>query len=100
RPHRPERTGAAPLISGAAPEDDGKVRVYSGARIARHERMFDARIARAPISASRSITALWPLRGTIARTATEFSFASGEIVGDSRPGVTSTACSSRCFGQS
>jgi hypothetical protein len=39
-------------------------------------------------------------RGTIARTATQPESRSGEMVGDSTPGVSATARSMRCEGRS
>src|SRR3954469_19677808 len=53
-----------------------------------HAWMLVTRIARAPSAYSSSMTWFVRLRGTIARTATQPGSCSGEIVGDSRPGVT------------
>src|SRR5690606_38598649 len=57
------------------------------------------KIALAPSAARRSMMAGASLRLTIARTATQRSSASGDMVGDSRPGVILAASSSRSRGQ-
>ena len=57
------------------------------------------RIARAPIAYRASITWLTPLRGLMTRTATHSGSRSGEIVGDSMPGATATACVDEVRGQ-
>jgi len=62
--------------------------------------MSEASTAFAPASASSSMIWLTFLRGTIARTATQSSWASGATVGDSRPGVIAMAVSSSARGQS
>src|SRR4029077_10703111 len=66
----------------------------------RQNRMSEARIALAPIAASSSMIPFTSRRGTSARTATHAGSASGAIVGDSRPGVTSVASSRTLRGQS
>src|SRR5690606_17764816 len=65
----------------------------------RQERMSEDKIALAPSAARRSMMAGASLRLTIARTATQRSSASGDMVGDSRPGVILAASSSRSRGQ-
>ena len=55
--------------------------------------MSVSRMPRAPMSNSSSISRWAPARGTIARTATQPSRWSGEMVGPSMPGVSATAAS-------
>src|SRR6185312_17034120 len=66
----------------------------------RQNLISEARIALAPMAASSSMIVLTALRGTKARTATQSESASGEIVGDSKPGVISMARSNTVRGQS
>jgi hypothetical protein len=68
--------------------------------MARQDRISDASIARAPRSASSSITRLAWLRLTIERTADQPFSVSGDTVGACMPGLTRLASSSRSSGQS
>ena len=86
-------TGCGGRVSVAAGSLIGCSRVLDAH--SRQAWMSVTRMARAPISHSSSMSRLASRRGTIARTADQPAVRSGETVGDSKPGVTATACSTR-----
>src|SRR6266581_3127756 len=98
-PGGPALSGGAGLVGGEHHddqyrEDPGDPRRPDRSSVhSRHAWMSVTRMARAPTSYSSSMIRCTSVRATIAWTATQPSRCSGEIVGDSMPGVSAQAAS-------